>query len=805
MTEGSHAKGPSAQPVTEDSFRLLVESVKDYAIFILDSEGKIATWNLGAERLKGYKADEIIGRHFSLFYPEDALNAGKPEEELRRATADGRVVDEGWRVRKDGSQFYAHVVVTALRDPQGNLRGFGKVTRDITEFEALRRQTERAYVFADKERLALLETVLTQSPQGIIVSDPHGKFVIQNRAAEKIWGGSATVAGFADWAKYRALRPDGTAHSPEERSLARCLRRREIVPPEEQHIQRFDGAHGHILVSCAPIISPEGQLLGALSVFVDITELKRVEKERADLLVREQAARSRAEILQERLEVTLKSIGDAVIATDATGSVTFLNPVAERLTGWTNDEAHAHPLAEVFNIINEYTRLPVENPVQKVVQEGKTVGLANHTILIAKGGSEASIADSAAPIRDKKGTLLGVVLVFRDVTEDRKGEIALRESQEGLKEADRRKDEFLAMLAHELRNPLAPISTAAHLLRARTGDRADLKRPAEVLMRQVEHMTKLVDDLLEVSRITRGKIRLEKGPLDAAMVVNRAVELSRPLIDAKKHGLTVSLPQEPGWINADPTRLAQVLGNLLNNAAKYTPDRGQITVAVERTDHEVVFRVRDTGIGIKKEQIPTLFQLFAQGDTSLDRAQGGLGIGLTLARGLIELHGGTLEATSEGLGKGSEFVVRMPALSERPASTDQTAFTSSLTRLEPCRIVVVDDNVDAAETLEELLTDAGHKVKVVYDGLSALEAVRSFQPDTVLLDIGLPKLDGYEVARQLRNEHGRKLLLVAVTGYGQEEDRQRAKSAGFDHHLVKPIDVKDLSDVLARGSPKRPS
>ncbi|MEZ0228801.1 MAG: PAS domain S-box protein [Planctomycetota bacterium] len=783
---------------SEELLRLLVERVSDYAIFRLDPEGHVVTWNLGAERIKGYQVDEIVGKHFSIFYPDDALKAGKPQEELRHAIAEGRVVDEGWRVRKDGSQFYAHVVITALRDRSGKLRGFAKVTRDVSESEALRRQTERASVFADQEKLALLDTVLNQSPQGIIVCDRAGKFVIQNRAAEKIWGGSASVENLAGWSLYRAFHPDGSPYQPGDWSLARCLERREVVPPEEHHIQRFDGTEGYILGSCASVLGLDGTLLGAAFSFVDITATKKIEKERAELLVREQAARARAELLQGRLEVTLKSIGDAVIATDAQGDVTFLNPVAERLTGWTTDGARGRPLEEVFRIINEYTRKPVDNPVQKVVTEGRTVGLANHTILISRTGVEASIADSAAPIRDQEGSLIGVVLVFRDVTEERKAERAIQESQEELKEADRRKDEFLAMLAHELRNPLAPISTAAHLLRARAGDRAELQRPVEVLTRQIQHMTRLVDDLLEVSRITRGKIRLEMRPVDAATAVKRAVEVSRPLIDAKKHELSLSFPREPAWINADLTRLAQVLGNLLNNAAKYTPERGQISLTVERTDHRVVFRVRDTGIGIDKDKIPGLFRLFAQGDTSLDRSQGGLGIGLTLARGLVELHGGTLEAVSAGPGTGSEFLVGLPALAERPTSSDQADTVASLPKLEARRILVVDDNRDAAETLEDLLTDSGHHVQVVFDGFAALEAARTFQPEIVLLDIGLPKMDGFEVARELRREHGAKLVLVALTGYGQEADRRRAREAGFDQLVVKPFDLNVITDILTR-------
>lgn len=371
-----------------------------------------------------------------------------------------------------------------------------------------------------------------------------------------------------------------------------------------------------------------------------------------------------------------------------------------------------------------------------------------------------------------------------------------RRTASALREADRRKDEFLAMLAHELRNPLAPITTALELVLTRAGDRDDLARPLSVLRRQTHHLTKLVDDLLEVSRITSGKIRLEREALDAAVAVNRAIEISRPLIDAKKHDLSVSLPRESVLIDADPTRFAQVLGNLLNNAAKYTDEGGQIRIALSREGKEATFRVRDTGIGISKELLPRLFELFTQADTSLDRSQGGLGIGLTLVRSLVELHGGSVQAKSEGPGLGSEFVVRLPL-----AATQSVIGAEDLDqrpKMEPRRIVLVDDNVDAAETLAEFLADAGHEVRVAFDGPSSLEVVRAHKPDLVLLDIGLPRLDGYAVARELRREHGDTIILVALTGYGQEDDRRRSAEAGFDHHFVKPLHLDALAKLLSQ-------
>lgn len=487
----------------------------------------------------------------------------------------------------------------------------------------------------------------------------------------------------------------------------------------------------------------------------------------------------------ELLRVTLASIGDAVITTDAEGRVTYLNAVAESLTGWKIAAAARQPLETVFRIVSENTREPVENPATRALRDGVVVGLANHTLLIAKDGTECPIDDSAAPIRNSEGTLLGVVLVFRDVTAQRQaarriadsearkaaildtaldciitidhqgrvlefnpaaertfgyrqadaigremGELivppALRDAhlkgltrylatgeahvlnrrleitamrsdgtefpvelaitrlavegpavftghlrditerkqiEEALKEADRRKDEFLAMLAHELRNPLAVVRNATQIFRLSGTTREAIESASAMMERQVLHLVRLVDDLLDVSRISRGKTELRKEHIQLADVLNQAVEAARPLSQSMGHTLIVTMPPDPIHLNADPTRLAQVVGNLLNNASKYTDHGGRIELTVEQNRHEAIIRVRDTGIGIGKEQLDRIFDLFAQGDSSPQRSQSGLGIGLTLVKQLVEMHGGTVEARSAGLGHGSEFVVRVPILS----------------------------------------------------------------------------------------------------------------------------------------------
>jgi signal transduction histidine kinase len=366
-----------------------------------------------------------------------------------------------------------------------------------------------------------------------------------------------------------------------------------------------------------------------------------------------------------------------------------------------------------------------------------------------------------------------------------------------VQEADRHKNEFLSMLAHELRNPLAPIRNALQILRLRGTSEPESLAMQDIIERQVQQLVRLVDDLLDLSRITRGKIRLQTEYVDMVEVIAAAVETSRPLIDERRHELTVSLPPEPLLVRGDPVRLAQVLSNLLNNAAKYTEVRGRIGLTVQRSDGEVVLRVKDNGVGIPPEMLSSIFELFTQVDRSLDRAQGGLGIGLTLVHKLVELHGGRVEAFSAGPNQGSEFVVHVPALEEMPPRPANGASrTPDKHRL--CRVLVVDDNEDATRSLSMLLEMAGHEVQICHDGPSALRTAEAFGPEVVLLDIGLPGMDGFEVARRLRAQPvSPRPLLVALSGYSQAEDQRRARESGFDHHLVKPADPETLRALFA--------
>ena len=376
----------------------------------------------------------------------------------------------------------------------------------------------------------------------------------------------------------------------------------------------------------------------------------------------------------------------------------------------------------------------------------------------------------------------------------------LLEREEALREADRRKDEFLAMLAHEIRNPLAPIRTAVQLLRLKELPDAQRVKARDVIERQVEHLVRLIDDLLDVARITRGAITLHRERVDMAEVVARALETSRPLIDARRHELAVVLPEEPLTVEGDITRLSQVLGNLLNNAAKYTDAEGRIHVRVERDGTEAVVHVQDNGIGISEAVLPKVFDLFTQVDRRLDRPSGGLGIGLALVRRLVDMHGGTVSAHSGGPGQGTEIVVRLPIGVEKrrlplqpPDAREQVTPTT-----RPCRILVVDDNKDAADSMGLALELAGHDVRTAYDGHEALELAPAFAPEVLLLDLGMPGLNGFEISRHIRQQPwGTSLALIAVTGWGQEQDRRRTAEAGFDAHLTKPVGTADLLTALA--------
>jgi PAS domain S-box-containing protein len=480
-----------------------------------------------------------------------------------------------------------------------------------------------------------------------------------------------------------------------------------------------------------------------------------------------------------------------VIATDTEGRVTFLNQVAEQLTGWNLDAARGNPLNKVFRIVNEATRVPTPNPALQALRDGNVIGMENHTILVARDGTERPIDDTAAPIRDEAGDPVGAVLVFRDVTDRRLAEAALLE-------ADRRKDDFIALLAHELRNPLAPLRNGLQVMRLAGSDANAVVQARAMMDRQLGHMVRLIDDLLDISRISRNKMELRRSRVLLTDVLGSAVEAVRPLIQAANHELTVTLPPEPIFLDADLTRLAQVFNNLLTNSARYTESSGHIWLVAEPRGGVVVVTVRDTGIGIPAEALPHIFDMFSQVDRSLERSAGGLGIGLALVKGLVEMHDGTVTAESGGQGKGSTFTVTLPVLESRPELANSAPDNGPPTRGPKRRMLVVDDNRDSAASMAMMLKLLGNEVMTAHDGIEAVEAAETFRPQFILMDLGMPRLNGLDATRRIREQSwGNSLRIIALTGWNQEDDRNRSREAGCDGHLVKPVSLTDLEKLLA--------
>jgi PAS domain S-box-containing protein len=498
----------------------------------------------------------------------------------------------------------------------------------------------------------------------------------------------------------------------------------------------------------------------------------------------------------EAYRLALESVVDyAVVLLDLEGRLASWNPGAERLLGYAPEEILGRSFARFFTPDDRENGAP-ERELRKAAETGRASDDRWH---VRNDGSYFFASGITTALRDDQGVVRGFFKIMRDRTDRKRLEEDLRQQAAALLRADQEKDEFLAVLAHELRNPLAPIAYALNLLDEKTLSESARQHTRRIVERQVGRLTRLIDDLLDVSRIRTGKVDLRRTQVALAAVVGHTAEVIGPIFEERGHALAISLPEEAVWLEVDVARLEQVLTNLLNNAAKFTEDGGSIALSADRSGHEVVLRVTDTGVGISPDLLPRIFDLFIQGDRSLDRSRDGLGIGLTLSRRLVELHGGTIEAHSDGLGKGSEFVIRLPILltgaspdEERSLATAGSAPRGTL------RVLAVDDSEDTAEMMMALLEMDGHEVRTAHSGPAALEAAAIFQPDVVILDIGLPGLDGYQVAQRLRADPAlRDVTLIAASGYGQEGDRQRSREAGFDRHLVKPLDPQELRGILA--------
>lgn len=622
----------------------------------------------------------------------------------------------------------------------------------------LERERTNAALEASEGRL---QGIIQQAMVGIAQADLEGRFLLVNRRFCEIVG--YTRLELLKLRKQDLTHPQDRERNAEE--FARHIAGHTSYLIEKRYLRK-DGNTVWVRNSVAPLCDSAGRPQSIVTVVIDVTEMKRAEAQ-----------------LQFQAQL-LNAVGQAAIATDAEGRITYWNRFAETLYGWTAADAVGRSIVELVVDPSEKQRAA---EITQILRSGSS--WSGEVLVRHRAGRAFPAFVTDTPLFDTEGRLHARIGVSSDITERKRVEEALRD-------ADRRKDEFLATLAHELRNPLAPIRNSLHILRLSGSSDPATLRVCEMMERQVGHLVRLVDDLMEVSRITRGKIELRMEPIELAAVICSAVEASRPLIEAAGHQLAISLPPEPMTIRGDHLRLSQVFSNLLNNAAKYMDEGGQICLTARRAERHVLVSVRDTGIGISAEMLPHIFKMFTQVDRSSRQAQGGLGIGLTLVRTLVEMHGGQVEAHSAGLKQGSEFVVRLP-LSVETGVADLNPSAAPIALAPTHRVLVVDDNRDAADSLGLLLRLLGADVRVANDGPSALLALPAYRPTVVLLDIGMPGMDGYEVARRIRRQpEFRDVMLIALTGWGQEDDRRRTSEAGFDHHLLKPADMSALESLF---------
>jgi len=752
----------------EEQFRVFIESVRDYALLILDTSGHISTWNAGAEAIKGYKAGEIIGQHFSKFYPPESIASGLPARELEGAIRDGRYEDEGWRIRKDGTRFWANVIITALRDSDGQLIGFAKVTRDLTE----RRRHEEFIRQSETRFRALVEGVRDYA---IFMLDPDGGVATWNAGAEQILG-------------YKHLEILGE-------NLARFypagLRQHELVRHELETATtegrfedegwriRKDGTRFWANAVVTSIRDSNGKLIGFSKIIRDLTERREYE--------------SHLRQSEERFRLLIESVIDyAIVTIDAAGFITSWNSGAQRITGFSATEI----VGRHFSRLYPPEDVTEHKPWRQLIGAREHGRVFEESWRLRKDGTQFWANSVIARLPAPEGAPDLFYIVTQDLTQ--------RRHAESLADTAQKMHEFIAMLAHELRNPLAPIRNAVALMERRKIEDPIVESMRQTIERQSAQLVRIIDELLDVNRVARGQLSIEKATIDLREVIHRAVETSRPLIDSKLHSLTVDIGEEPIRIDADALRMCQLLVNLLNNAAKYTPSGGHIELRARSAGDHAEVRVRDNGKGIERSALERIFDLFIQLEPNVTSTFGGLGVGLALVRRIVELHGGRVQALSEGPGKGSEFIVRLP-ISSAPLAVS-AAPAEQPVDIRALRVLVVDDNVDAADSLGVLLQQLGHKVETAYDGASALRKVSAFAPHLVLLDIGMPRMSGYDVARAIvAMKLEPQPTIAAVSGWGQAADKERARAAGFHQHFTKPVNETDLRRLLAGVAAARPA
>jgi PAS domain S-box-containing protein len=709
---------------------------------------------------------------YSILHPDDRERTRQAVEACVR---DGEVYDIEYRtVSPRGEIQWIRASGRTTFNEQGAPVQFDGTTRDVTDRKRLEMENESRLLAARS-----LAAIVESSEDAIVSKSLDGMIQSWNAAAEKIFGYTAAQAVGRH---ISLIIPAERAHE-EERIIAELKAGKSVEHFETVRV-RNDGKAVQVSLTISPIKDESGQVIGASKIARDITEQKRAEAAFKESEKRRRLALDSAELGAWHVDPLTMTL-----TTDERFRTIF--GVAGNELSYEQAVALIHPddQKQVLDAVAAATR--PENPEPYAVEYRVVHPDGSVHWVFAKGRANYHL--------DMSETLASFDGTVADITERKQLDENLQLMAANLADANHRKDEFLATLAHELRNPLAPIRNSLHLLQLSGELSPSLNPVREIMERQVDHMVRLIDDLLDVSRISSGKIELQKEAVELATIVSTAVEVSRPAIDAAGHQLALSLPAEPMILEADPVRLAQIVGNLLNNAAKYTRAGGQIWLTARGEGSEVVISIRDNGVGIPGDMLPRIFDMFAQVDRSLTRAQGGLGIGLTLAKTLTEMHGGRIEARSAGADQGSEFLVYLPLVQETQDRSGGTSSVRKIRRLHIAerQILVVDDTRAAGYVLGKLLETMGQKVEIATDAAAALESVRRVRPDMVISDIAMPDMDGYELARRLRQEPGMaNVVLVALTGYGQDSDKHRSNEAGFNYHLVKPASLESLYDLL---------
>jgi len=751
-----------------DLLRITLASIGD-AMITTDNAGRVTYLNAVAESLTGWTQEDAKGQPLDTVFRALDEQTRKPiESPATRALREGTVVglaNHTVLVGRDGAERPVDDSAAPIRDELGRVSGCVLIFRDVSE----RRRLEKA-VAARFLEARLLASIVESSDDAIVRKSLDSVIQSWNAGAERVFGYTADEAVGRHISI--VIPPDRLAE--EDRIIATLKEGRRVEPFETERVRK-DGRRIRVSVTISPIKDEAGNVVAASKIARDVTKQRQAEAER------------------EMFATLIENSTDFIGIADLDAVPIFVNRAGLALVGLDDMDAARKLHVRDFFFPEDQARI-LDEFFPSVAEKGH--GAVDVRFRNFKTGDGRWMAYKVLKLIDDKGQVLGFATVSQDITERRRLEDGLRQLAANLSEEGRRKNEFLATLAHELRNPLAALSNMLEILRrSGPGQAAPPPQAVDGMGRQLSQLVRLVDDLLDLSRITHNRLELRKGPVELGAVIDQAVESSRPLVESMRHELRVVPSPEPIALEGDAARLAQVFGNLLNNSAKYTSPGGKIEVKTERHGKEAVVTVKDNGAGIPPDRLDSIFEMFNQVQGSLERSQGGLGIGLTLVRRLVQMHGGSVQAESAGEGKGAEFVVRLPIHEPLPAASPEPAPAREPSAAR--RILVVDDNHDAAESLAMLLNITGNKTSTAHDGADAFEAAARQRPDVVLLDIGLPTLNGYEVCRRIRDEPwGKEMVLIALTGWGQDEDRRKSHEAGFDGHLVKPVNYPALMALL---------